>query len=116
MIGVVLVLAATTGALDAMVKAATACPKVEITVCGRRDAVERSRYRSPLPLDYEPGDPRARSVSAARNGLFDYDAGGVGTCSSVGPGGASGCGFQRHKRWALQKAGAPDGRGPLFAK
>ena len=101
-----------------MVKAGTACPATgaEITVCGRRDDAERSRYLSPLPLDLDPGDPRARSVSAERNALFDYDAGGVGTCSNVGPAGFTGCGFQRHKRWVLQKAGARDGRGPLFAK
>ena len=121
MLAVALLLAAATGTarLDAMVKAATACPPGtggEITVCGRRGEDERSPYLSPLPREYEVGDPRAQSVSAERNGLFDYDAGGSGSCSAVGLTGNMGCGFQRHKRWVLQKAGAADGRGPLFAK
>ncbi len=80
MIAVALLLAAATGTatLDAMVKAATSCPAPaagEIAVCGRRGEDERSRYLSPLPPEYEPGDPRARSVSAERNALFDYDVG-----------------------------------------
>lgn len=88
----------------------------EITVCGRRDTGERSRYLSPLPPEYERGDPRAQSVSAARNGLLDYDAGGLGTCSAVGPNGNLGCKFRDFKRWVLQRAGARDPRGPLYDK
>ena len=104
--------------LDAAIKASIApCPTTgEITVCATREPDGRSRYLPPIPFAYAPGDPRAQSGSAARNGLFDYDGGGLGTCSNVGPGGFTGCGFQRHKRWALQKAGAADGRGPLFGK
>jgi hypothetical protein len=55
-------------------------------------------------------------MSAARNGLFDYDSGGTGSCSVTGAGGATGCGFQRHKHWVLQCAGAKDSRGPLYDK
>ncbi len=121
MLAALLLAAAALSPLDAAIHASVApCPppdKGEITVCGRREVPgERSRYLSPIPSEYEVGDPRAQSVSAERNGLFDYDAGGSGTCSAVGLTGAMGCGFQKHNRWALQKAGAADGRGPLFAK
>jgi len=119
MLAAVLLLAASgTGALDAMVKSATACPPSatgEITVCGTRER-ERSRYLPPLPLEYEPGDPRARSVSAERNGLFDYDGGGLMTCSNVGPFGGAGCFAKSNKRKMQQRAGAPDPRGWLSSK
>ena len=120
MIALALAAAAALSGLDAAIKASVApCSapaKGEITVCGRRDAEERIRYLSPIPSEFEAGDPRAQSVSAARNGLFDYDAGGTGSCSATGAGGMVGCGFQKHKHWVLQKAGAADGRGPLFNK
>ncbi len=120
MIALALTAAAALSGLDAAIHASVApCPLPvagEITVCGRRGAEERSRYLSPLPAEIEVGDPRAQSVSAARNGLFDYDSGGTGSCSATGAGGMMGCGFQKHKHWVLQKAGAKDGRGPLFDK
>lgn len=106
--------------LDAAIKTSVAsCPVPvhgEIVVCASRRDDEARRYLPPIRSEYERGDPRAQSVSAERNGLFDYDAGGNGACSTVGPGGWTGCGFQRHKRWALQKAGARDGRGPIYDK
>lgn len=112
--------AAALSGLDAAIKASVApCPPPvagEITVCGKRSEVEARRYLSPIPSEYDVGDPRARSVSAERNGLFDYDAGGTGSCSVTGAGGSMGCGFQRHKRWVLQRAGAADPRGPLYDK
>jgi hypothetical protein len=115
-----LAVAAALSGLDAAIKVSVApCPppaKGEITVCARRDDQVPSRYLSPIPSEFEVGDPRAQSVSAARNGLFDYDARGTGSCSATGAGGMMGCGFQKHKHWVLQKAGAADGRGPLFNK
>ena len=120
MIAVALLLAATgTEALDAMVRAAIVCPapaKGEITVCGRRGDSERSRYLSPLPQEYEDGDPRARSVGRERYDLLDYGDMAGKICSTVGPGGALGCGYEKHMAWAAQKAGARDPRGPLYDK
>ncbi|UAJ09408.1 hypothetical protein [Polymorphobacter megasporae] len=120
MIVVALAVAAALSGLDAAIKASVApCPPPvagEITVCGKRGEDEARRYMSPLPSDYEVGDTRAQSISAARNGLFDYDGGGTGSCSATGAGGSVGCGFQKHKHWALQRAGAKDSRGPLYDK
>lgn len=120
MIALAFAAAAALSGLDAAIKASLApCPapvKGEITVCGKRGEDEARRYLSPIPSAYEVGDPRARSVSAARNGLFDYDAGGTGSCSSTGAGGMMGCGFQKHEHWVLQRAGARDSRGPLYDK
>jgi hypothetical protein len=120
MFAAVLLLAASTAALDTMVKAAVApCPPPhgEITVCARRtEPGERSRYLSPIAPDYDVGDPRARSASAERNGLFDYDSGGAGSCSAVGAFGANGCFAKAEKRRIQQRAGARDHRGPLYDK
>ena len=121
MIAAALLLAATgTEALDAMVRAAIVCPppaKGEITVCGRRDEPDqRSRYLSPIPLEYAVGDPRARSVARERYDLLDYGAMGGKICSTVGPGGAFGCRYEQHMARAAQKAGARDPRGPLYDK
>ena len=69
------------------------CPRVEpgqeIVVCGRRD--EDDRYR--LPLRSDRFDPRAgiASVSRERNRLLEGEAGGLGSCTNVGPGGMTGC-------------------------
>ncbi len=92
------------------------CPKArpgEIVVCADPDP-PKSPYRLPLPVERDPGDPRNVSVSRERNALFDYDAGGIGSCSTSGAGGSSGCGFQRHKRWVEQRANARDPRGQVF--
>jgi len=58
----------------------------EIVVCARRD----ERYRL-LPSPPAPGTKEALSVSQERRSLYDYDFGGIGSCSAVGPGGGSGC-------------------------
>ena len=50
-------------------------------------------------------------VSRERNGLFDYDNGGIGTCSTTGAGGASGCSYREHMRNVNQRANARDRRG-----
>lgn len=117
MLAAALLAAVALSPLDAAVKASVApCPSAgEITVCGRRsDPAERSRYLSPLPLDFEVGDPRARSMARERYDLLDYDAGGANTCSTVGPGGAFGCKFKKHKAAVAQRSGARDPRGPLY--
>lgn len=120
MLAALLLAGAALSPLDAAIHASIACPPPkagEITVCGRRDEPgERSRYLSPIPPEYEVGDPRARSVARERYDLLDYDGGGAGSCSAVGANGMFGCGFKQHKAWATQRAGARDSRGPLYDK
>ncbi|PZN95672.1 MAG: hypothetical protein DCF31_06050 [Alphaproteobacteria bacterium] len=92
------------------------CPKAgpgEIVVCAIPDP-PKSPYRLPLPIERDPDDPNTISVSRERNALFDYDAGGMHSCSTAGAAGASGCGFKRHKNWVEQRAGARDPRGRLW--
>ena len=80
----------------------------EITVCGGQ---KRSPYRLPEP---EPGfdpDGDVDSVSRERNALFDVDESGIGSCSTVGPGGAFGCSFKRWKQAEQQKQGHSSKKG-----
>ena len=80
----------------------------EIVVCGRQ---ERSLYRLPEP---PPGfDPNGGvdSVSRERNALFDVDETGIGSCSSVGPGGYFGCSFKRWKHEEQQRQGHSSKKG-----
>lgn len=120
MIAAALLAAVVLSPLDAVIKASIApCPPPkagEITVCARRDEPERSRYRSPIPQEYAVGDPRARSVARERYDLLDYGDMGGKTCSTVGPGGQFGCGYQGFKAWVAQRAGARDPRGALYDK
>ena len=92
------------------------CPKAlpgEIVVCADADP-PKSPYRLPLPVERAPGNRNTISVSRERNALFDYDAGGMQSCSTAGAAGQSGCGFKRHKNWVEQSAGATDPRGRLW--
>ena len=108
--------AATTAAspidvLHRMTAAAYECPRGpanEIVVCANGSA--NQRYRLPLAVPYEAGDPRARSPSRERHALLDFDRGGVGTCSQVGPGGAAGCMQKRWEAASQQAAGSREGR------
>ena len=78
-------------------------PGEDIVVCGRRMR-EAERYRLPIRPDrFDPDGPVA-SVSRERNALFEHDAGGVATCSTVGPGGMYGCAFRDFKRELEQHA------------
>jgi hypothetical protein len=93
------------------------CPKAlpgEIVVCADLDP-PKSRYRLPLPTARDRGDPNTISVSRERNGLFDHDSGSIGSCGTVGAAGGYFCGFQKHKSWVEQRAGAPAGGGWLFS-
>ena len=94
------------------------CPKAapgEIVVCADPDP-PKSPFSLPLPMARERGDPNTVSVSRERNALFDYDAGGIGSCGASGATGNFGCGAQKHKRWVEQRAGAPSGGGWLFSR
>lgn len=80
----------------------------EIVVCGQRDE-PRSRYRIPETPDtgFDPeGD--AQSVSRERNALMEPGARtGTGSCSTVGPGGFTGCMARHFDRQIDQYGGRP---------
>jgi hypothetical protein len=68
----------------------------EIVVCGRRER-PRSPYRLPEPpprFDAGGGD---ESVSRERHGLYEQGDTGIHSCSTVGPGGYTGCSFRAWK-------------------
>jgi hypothetical protein len=112
-----LLLAAAAPAIDPRPPSLSAlCPKAapgEIVVCADAEP-PKSPYRLPLPTEPDRGDPRTISVSRERNALFDYDAGGMHSCSTAGAAGQSGCGFKKHKAWVEQRAGARDPRGRIY--
>ncbi len=74
----------------------------EIVVCGTN---ERSPYRlQPVPERFDP-EAGVDSVSRERNALQEGGEAGIGSCSTVGPGGGSGCMTGNWKRKREQKAG-----------
>jgi hypothetical protein len=82
------------------------CPKTEenIVVCGRRDR-PRSPYRLPEPPPrFDAGEGTA-SVSRERHGLYEQGATGIHSCSTVGPGGWTGCTFRKWKEGYEQWGG-----------
>ena len=62
----------------------------DITVCGRRN--DGSGYRLPPSDRFDPAGP-IDSVSRERHRLVDVGAVGIQSCSTVGPGGYTGCEF-----------------------
>jgi len=81
-----------------------ACPKSsdpnEIVVCTRRP--DEERYR--LPPALRTADGKAQSPFSKNRKLLLGDStggagGGIGSCSAVGPGGASGCQFKANEAW-----------------
>jgi len=60
-----------------------------ITVCARKD--ERERYRIPENLRDDPNDPLRQSWAARASELQYVGRSGIGSCSTIGPGGATGC-------------------------
>jgi len=85
----------------------------EIVVCADEEP-QKSPYRLPLPVPLEEGSRETISPSRERNALLDYDLGGTGSCSTVGPGGWTGCKYREHMQNAEQRAMSKDGRGHLF--
>src|SRR3954464_2087233 len=68
------------------------CPKSTeevITVCARRP--ESDRYRIPERLRGSPNDPSNQAWANKASDLSYVGRTGIGSCSPVGPGGASGC-------------------------
>lgn len=75
----------------------------EIVVCGR--GPERSPYRLPPPQEgFDPKGP-VDSVSRERHRLYEVGEAGIGSCSTVGAGGWTGCDLQRWKSARQQEPG-----------
>lgn len=83
-----------------------ACPPSEspdeIVVCGRRDD---DRYRLPIRDQHFDPDGPQDSVARERGRLLEGGEAGIGSCSTVGPGGYTGCFAQAIKRRQQQQAG-----------
>jgi hypothetical protein len=76
----------------------------EIVVCGRRGG-RRSPYRLPEPPPrFDAGEGTA-SVSRERHGLYEHGDTGIHSCSTVGPGGYTGCTFKKWKEGYEQWGG-----------
>ncbi|MEA3035243.1 MAG: hypothetical protein QOH04_1002 [Sphingomonadales bacterium] len=73
-----------------------------IVVCGRRG---EARYRLPLRQESFDPDGGVESVSRERHSLMEGGEAGIGSCSTVGPGGWTGCFSNTVKRRQQQSAG-----------
>jgi hypothetical protein len=72
-----------------------------IIVCGRR--ADPERYRLPIRENgFDPGGA-TDSVSRERHRLIEEGDAGIGSCSTVGPGGYTGCFHQTIKRRQQQE-------------
>lgn len=91
--------------------AAARCPDGHdadaITVCGRSDGA--GGYRLPPPQGFDPAGP-IDSVSRERHRMLDVGATGTGSCSTVGPGGWTGCMLIRWREANEQYAGRDHGQ------
>jgi hypothetical protein len=68
----------------------------EIVVCGRPDD-QRSRFELPVLNDRFDPNGEMESVSRERHSLYEVGDTGIHSCSTVGPGGYTGCDFIRWK-------------------
>jgi hypothetical protein len=76
----------------------------QIVVCGRRDKT-RSPYRLPEPPPRFDAGAGTASVSRERHGLYEHGSGGASNCSTVGPGGYTGCSANKKKEGYEQWGG-----------
>jgi hypothetical protein len=86
-----------------------ACPPSTgdtIVVCARKP--EGERYRIPEVLRGDPNDPKNQAWASRATALEYAGRTGIGSCSTVGPGGASGCFNQIVRQARAERAGAPD--------
>jgi hypothetical protein len=73
----------------------------EIVVCG--DRTESERYRLPIQPQGFDAAGSTDSVSRERHRLIQEGDSGIGSCSTSGPGGWTGCFHQQTKRRCQQK-------------
>ncbi|HET9638568.1 MAG TPA: hypothetical protein VFP12_05110 [Allosphingosinicella sp.] len=74
-----------------------------IVVCARKP--DKERYRIPEALRGDPNDPTNQAWATRATALEYAGRSGIGSCSPVGPGGASGC-FNQIVREARAERGA----------
>jgi hypothetical protein len=74
-----------------------------IVVCARKP--DKERYRIPEELRGDPNDPTNQAWATRATALEYAGRSGIGSCSPVGPGGASGC-FNQIVRQARAERGA----------
>jgi hypothetical protein len=76
-----------------------------IVVCARKK--EGDRYRIPEVLRGDPDDPKNRSWADRATALEYAGRTGIGSCSTVGSGGASGCFNQLVNAYRAERTGDP---------
>jgi hypothetical protein len=77
-----------------------------IVVCARKP--DKERYRIPEALRGDPNDPKSQAWATRATALEYAGRGGIGSCSTTGPGGASGC-FNQIVREARAERSADPG-------
>jgi len=77
-----------------------------IVVCARKP--DKERYRIPEALRGDPNDPKNQAWAQRATALEYAGRSGIGSCSPVGPGGASGCFNQIVREARAERAGAAD--------
>jgi hypothetical protein len=77
-----------------------------IVVCARKPDSER--YRIPEALRGDPNDPKNQAWASRATALEYAGRSGIGSCSPVGPGGASGCFNQIVREARAERAGDPN--------
>ncbi|HEX6376203.1 MAG TPA: hypothetical protein VFZ91_10835 [Allosphingosinicella sp.] len=83
-----------------------ACPPSTddtIVVCARKP--EGERYRIPEALRGDPNDPQNQAWADRATALEYAGRAGIGSCSTVGPGGASGCYEQLARQARAERTG-----------
>ena len=76
-----------------------------IVVCARKP--DKERYRIPEALRGDPNDPKNQAWAERATALEYAGRSGIGSCSTVGPGGASGCFNQIVREARAARAGDP---------
>jgi hypothetical protein len=76
-----------------------------IVVCARKP--DKERYRIPEALRGDPNDPKNQAWATRATALEYAGRSGIGSCSTVGPGGASGCFNQIVREARAERAGDP---------
>ena len=79
------------------------CPRAaspdEVVVCARRPETERYRIPRELRDTATRDDPESTSWAARAEALEYVGRGGIQSCSTVGPGGVSGCWNELVRAW-----------------
>jgi hypothetical protein len=76
-----------------------------IVVCARKP--DKERYRIPEALRGNPNDPTNQAWATRASALEYAGRSGIGSCSPVGPGGASGCFNQIVREARAERGGDP---------